>query len=234
MTNKHKIKPIDELIKQFTDNLPVEPPEKAVALYAASYAKMFDTIRYRRDGIVHFDRILDFMARYHLATGVKMNIGDEADAIYEAELKGKTFVMPKGLLLRGLPGTGKTFAARVISEHFGIPMWDTYQIGMYYFQKDGQDWLHDLILHNSRQAIIIDDIGAEGELKKYGNESPMGMIFTMRAKYWEQHGTPTIYTTNIEKTRDLVNQCYGGDVRLLDRLTAYQVGVEFTGASKRQ
>jgi DNA replication protein DnaC len=222
---------MDGLIKMFTER-PEEPSEKAITLYSAHYAKMFYTIGYQHDGIKHFDRILDFMARYHLATGLKLHSA-EAEALWESELKDKTFPMPNGLMLRGSPGTGKTFAARIIAERFSLPLWDTYSIGLEYLKKDGDDWLEKFVYGNTRTAIVIDDIGAEGALKKYGNESPMGMIFTMRAKYWEKYGTPTIYTTNFTTPQQIAD-FYGNDTRLLDRLTAYQVGVEFTGASKRK
>jgi DNA replication protein DnaC len=197
------------------------------------YAKMFDAIGYKREGIEHFDRILDFMAKYHLASGQMLNSA-EAVAMYESELKDKKFTMPKGLILRGAPGTGKTLAARVIATRFGLPMWETHQIRLRYLKAEGDDWLYDFIYNNKKCVIVIDDLGAEGELKKYGNESPMGLVFTMRAKFWESYGTSTIYTTNFLKTKEMIETCYNTNVRLLDRLTAYQEPVEFTGASKRQ
>ena len=81
--------------------------------------------------------------------------------------------------------------------------------------------------------LIIDDVGAEGDIRKFGNESPIGAIISTRARHWEIFGTPTIYTTNFDNPEKLA-ALYGNDKRLLDRLSSYQVGVEFTGASLRK
>ena len=222
------ITPLKLLIKTFTNRSVEEPPAEAVALYASHYSKMFDEIGYIRSGIKNFDRILDFMARYQIAKDIPCNL-----EVYETQLKGKKFETPKGLILFGPPGTGKTLAARIIAERFNLTIIDTHTIGMAYLATGGENWINDFASSNMHNAIIIDDIGAEGDLKKYGNESPMRAIFTARARYWDTYGTPTIYTTNIATSEEIAD-FYNKDQRLLDRLSAYQVGVEFTGASLRR
>ena len=226
--SRHDVTPMSSLVKVFKKH--EEPPEEAVALYAKHYSRLFDAIGYQRGKIKDFDRIPDFMARFQIATGRPLNA---EFALYESELKGKQFDMPKGLLLYGPPGTGKTLAARIIKECLHLEMRDTHTIGIEYLKKGGEDWLHDFVTSYKKNAVIIDDICSEGNLKKYGNESPMVAIFTARARYWDTYGTPTIYTTNFTDPEKIA-EFYGNDPRLLDRLTAYQLGVEFTGASLRK
>jgi len=224
--------PLDTIIQEFSHES-LEPPDAALQFFIPHYSKMFDDIGYVRDGVKGFGKILNFMAHWQIAA-VKQEISNpEYLEIYELLLKGMRFSNPKGLLLYGACGTGKTLAARIIAKRFGFHFIDTYKIGLDYLTKDGYDWLARWLTENQRKPIVIDDLGAEGDIKKFGNESPMRAIITARAKYWEIHGTPTIYTTNFPTPQE-VAECYGNDVRILDRLTAYQDGVEFTGASLRK
>ena len=227
-----------DIIRKFTGSEFSEPSEMVIERLKSSFDRLFDGIGYCRDGICQFGTILEFMARYHLATINHQALEafpdtDSLKSLYDQEIKGKRFRLPKGLLLAGKCGTGKTLAARIIAERFGFPFIDTYSISFQYQKKDGHDWIERWLKSNSRKAVIIDDLGAEGEIRKYGNESPIGAILATRARFWEEYGIPTIYTTNKTTTQELANY-YGGDLRLADRLASYHVGVAFTGASMRR
>ena len=131
MKNTYSVKPMNELIAKFTNRDVNDPPEKAVRLYATHYSGMFHTIGYKKDGVKHFDKIIDFISRFHIATGIELQTdNDELTALYESELRDKKFAMPKGLLLYGSPGTGKTFAAQFISERFGLQFLDAHSLGL--------------------------------------------------------------------------------------------------------
>jgi hypothetical protein len=232
MTRKSFVTPLEEVIKKFTRSIS-EPPEIAMRFFIRNYSSLFDNIGYVRDGVKDFDKILSFMAHYQIAV-VKQDIaGEEYQFIYETQLKDKEFCLPKGLLLYGACGTGKTLAARVIASRFGFHLTDTHRIGMEYQTKEGNDWLAKWLLDYHMSPVVIDDLGAEGDIKKFGNESPVRMIIAERARCWELYGTPTIYTTNLSTPKQIA-EFYGNDIRILDRLTAYQVGVVFAGASLRK
>ena len=232
MTHKLYTTPLQAIVKAFTQNVS-DPPQRAMDFFIRHYSQMFDDIGFVRDGVKQFDKILHFMAHYQIAA-VEQNVSNpDYQEIYEAELQDKKFRMPKGLLLYGTCGTGKTLTARILSRRFDFVFVDTHKIGLEYLTKEGNDWLAKWLTDHQRRPVVIDDLGAEGDIKKFGNESPMRAIITARAKYWELFGAPTIYTTNIS-TPQQIAECYGSDARILDRLTAYQVGVEFTGASLRK
>jgi len=226
------------IIKKFTGSEFSEPTEAAITWLTEPFGRLFDSIGYSRNGIQPFGAILEWMARYQLATfdHEKLEVLSDTDTLkvfYDQEIKGKRFRMPKGLLLCGQCGTGKTLAARIIAERFGLPFIDTYEISFDYQKKEGYEWLEKWLYANSNKAVIIDDLGAEGDIRKFGNESPIRAIISTRARFWEMHGTPTIYTTNKQTAKDLADH-YGGDLRMADRLASYQVGVAFTGASLRR
>ena len=86
-----------------------------------------------------------------------------------------------------------------------MPFIDTYAISFQYQKKDGNDWIERWLYSNCKNAVIIDDLGAEGDVKKFGNESPIGAILSTRARFWEMYGTPTIYTTNKNNPKELAS-----------------------------
>ena len=215
-----------------------EIPQQAVDFVKAHCENAFSKIGYRFENIQNYAAIPEFMARYELANVNAEQVETLSDdqpykKVYEEHLKGKRFQNPKGLLLFGACGTGKTLAARIIANRFNATLIDTYRIAFAYLRKDGNDWVADFLETHSRSLLIIDDVGAEGDIRKFGNESPIGAIISTRARHWELYGTPTIYTTNFADPEELA-ALYGKDKRLLDRLSSYQVGVKFTGASLRQ
>jgi DNA replication protein DnaC len=200
---------VDDVKKRFRENL-------------------FDKIGYQTAAVPNFDKIIEFAARYEIAL--------HSDKIQDKEINGKKYRKPKGLLLFGGCGTGKTLAARILADRFGITFIDTYTIALHYLNTTidgGDNWLENFLLSNSQNVLVIDDVGAEGEIRRFGNESPMGAILSTRARFWEMYGTPTIYTSNLGSPTDIAAK-YGNDDRLVDRLRSYYVPVEFKGISLRK
>ena len=226
-----------EIIRKFTGSDFSELPETALNRFREMFGNLFSDIGYVRDGIHPFNSIIEWMARFQIATITEKLVNQTEDedfiSLYGQEIKGKKFRLPKGLMLSGGYGTGKTLAARIIAERFGLEMIDTYKISFQYQKKDGNDWIEKWLYSNCKNAVIIDDVGAEGDIKKFGNESPIGAILATRARFWEQYGTPTIYTTNITTAEELASK-YSSDKRLMGRLDAYHVAVKFSGASRRK
>jgi DNA replication protein DnaC len=226
----YEINPFSQIVKQFTQS-GEEPPQKDINRFKRTYSELFEDIGYVRDGVEDFDRILNFMA--HWQSAIEQRTFINRNRYTGLVTDDVPYCNPKGLLLYGACGTGKTLAARIIAKRFGFYFIDTHKIGTEYLTKDGHDWLAKWLSEYRQQPIVIDDLGAEGEIKKFGNESPMRAIITQRASYWEIYGTPTIYTTNASTPADLIAH-YGSDPRILDRLTAYYDKVKFTGASLRK
>ena len=229
---------IKEIIKKYTLQDYSEPPEEMLTWLKGSFSELFDGIGYDRADIPEFDCIIEFMARYKIATFNHESVsiaykGTPFGELFDHTINGKQFRLPKGLLLYGSYGTGKTLAARVIADKFQLPFMDTYRISLEYLTKNGNDWLADWLFSHSKTVVIVDDIGSEGDVRKFGNESPLGAILSTRARFWEMYGTPTIYTTNFATPKALAEN-YGNNERLLDRLVSYHVGVEFAGASRRK
>ena len=215
-----------------------EIPKLAVDYLKVISKNVFSDIGYQWDNIRNAEAIPEFMTRYEIVNLLEEQVEFLADnhtfkKMYWEHLKGKRFRNPKGLLLFGTCGTGKTLAARIIAKRFKATFIDTYRIAFEYLKKDGNDWLADFLDKHCKSLLVIDDLGAEGEIRKFGNESPIGAIIATRARHWEMFGTPTIYTTNFT-TAEKLTKLYGEDQRLQDRLDAYQVHVEFTGASLRK
>lgn len=189
---------------------------------------LFGKINYQTAHVSNFDFVIEFAARYELALN--------SDKLKIDEVNGKKFRLPKGLLLFGKCGTGKTLAARILADRFGMTFIDTYTIALNYLKNTadgGDNWLETFLLGNSRKALVIDDVGAEGDIRRFGNESPMGSILSTRARFWEMYGTPTIYTSNLSSPSDIAAK-YGNDDRLADRLRSYYIPVEFKGQSLRK
>jgi DNA replication protein DnaC len=224
-----------KIIQKFTQADFSEMPKAIVEQVKMHFwANLFDKIGYDNRSIPNFGKIVEFAARYEIALwNTNMQFAPQLQAIYENDVKGKKFRLPKGLLLFGSYGTGKTMAARILADRFEIPFIDTYTIALNYLKKDGDDWLENFLLGNSRTALVIDDVGAEGEIRRFGNNSPMGAILSTRARFWEMYGTPTIYTSNLGSPTDIAAK-YGNDDRLADRLNHYYVPVEFKGISLRK
>jgi len=184
-----------------------EPPEKLLEISRGRARQIFKGIDYIINDNDEHEKIIEFIARYEISslnTNQDKSVKDEHD--YDGGLwphaekfgiVGKKFAKPKGLLLYGNYSTGKTTAARVISAMFDITMLTVESISRNFLAHNGETWLNEIVAENFRKSLIIDDIGNEDEMKKFGNDSPMRNFISSRAMSYEWFGVPTIYTTNI-------------------------------------
>ena len=183
-----------------------EPPKELVDVCRKNITKFFDATGYTFNGD-EFDKILDFVARYEISLiDTRDEYGLNGATVKIFGLKGKRFKTPKGLLLHGTCGTGKTTAARIVSKMMGFPMFDVAEINALYLGKNGNEWAEEFMFDNERKPIIIDDLGSERKVSSYGNPSPITDIILRRSISWEQHAVPTIYTTNLGHFSDADGQ----------------------------
>ena len=209
-----------------------EPPEELVASMLKNAIRYFDHAKY--DTRTLDQRILDFIVRYELSQiDTRDEFGINGATVKLFDLKGKRFNAPKGLLIHGPCGTGKTTTARIISEMFGMTMLDVSEVCTLYLGKDGDAWLEDFLFDNERKPIVIDDIGSERKISKFGNGSPLTDIILRRSISWEQYAVPTIYTTNLGHFADAedkvvtIEKFYG--TRIKSRLFGSCVVIQMNG-----
>lgn len=212
------------------------PPEKTISFLKSYVRKMFDRIRYEISDENEFDKILSFAALYELANmdkddSVRNEPQDERnERLKNAEtlgVVGKKFLFPKGLFIYGPCGTGKTTAARILEKLFGFVFADVEFIARKYMVEKGEEWVSDFICENERKVVVIDDIGSEREMKRYGNSSPMVDIIFARSRSYEWYGVPTIYTSNHEE----LDKVYGK--RIDSRIFGTCEGVLIAGNDRR-
>ena len=207
------MKNVTKIVESFLLSEFDTPDEKLVQYIKTWFRKnVFDKIRYEIKDEEEFEKILLFAAMYELVVidkdGTKRNETEEDfnDRLHTAStfgIVGKKFPKPKGLFIYGPVGTGKTTAARILSKLFDFPFIDVETIALQYMKTGGENWLASFILENENQTIVIDDIGSEREMKKFGNSSPLIDIMSSRARSYEWHGVPTIYTSNLLSSNEL-------------------------------
>jgi DNA replication protein DnaC len=137
---------------------------------------------------------------------------------------------PKGLLLKGNNGSGKTLLVKMLAYCLGIPFFNVFELEYQWLQAEGEQWLYTLLNNNKSKAIIIDDLGAESRVKRYGNESFIRMLIDRRAYYWESYCTPTIITTNMLNFKE-IEDVY--DARTSSRIRGMLKEIKLVGEDRR-
>lgn len=137
----------------------------------------------------------------------------------------------KGLFLYGLTGSGKTTVMRVFHERFQIPIFSAIEIANEYMDADGDSYYRYFCERFGRQEIIIDDLGSERNVKKFGNESIIGDIIAFRERVFQMFGILTHLTSNLVTEED-ISARYGD--RILSRIVGMCDIVMLTGQDRRR
>jgi hypothetical protein len=119
----------------------------------------------------------------------------------------------KSLALMGYPGTGKTTALNILSLLFKWHITPIYTMAGKYASV-GDKWLDETMTEWGRKTIILDDLGAETEIKHYGVSLPVQDIIAQRYDLWKYHGVMTYLSGNLTEAERLAK--YGS--RTADRI----------------
>lgn len=106
--------------------------------------------------------------------------------------------LSKGLFLFGGVGTGKTHAMRILSGQFQIEMVTAHELASQY-AIGGDKGFIDYVADLQYKELIIDDVGAERELKHFGNAGIIGDYLTKRYELWVYEGKLTHITSNLSE-----------------------------------
>ena len=137
----------------------------------------------------------------------------------------------KGLFIFGPSGTGKTTIAEVLAERFGMEFYTSSDLVFRYMANQGDDWYADFYDSVSNKPIVIDDLAAEREVRKYGNESIIIDLIMAREQTHRRFGTPTIFTSNLAGSNEIRDR-YGD--RVLSRIIGMCNIVMLTGNDRRR
>ena len=171
--------------------------------------------------------MVDFATKYTFARNQRI-LKEKKDYTGKID-KSKDYMMPKGLLLFGNCGTGKTLLAKLMSIFTGIKFYEASEIALNYL-CDGDDWYRDFSRAISKEAIVIDDIGAERDVKRYGNESILIEFLSQRTRLWEEFQIPTIITSNFQERNEIAER-YGD--RIKSRFLGAFQPVKLSGKDRR-
>lgn len=185
------------------------PPSELLERYEARTRSIFDRCGFEVDDEREFAKVIRFVSEY------------------AASMKNHEYSLPKGLLIYGGTGTGKTTAARIISRIIGAPLVDMRSVAEGWIHTESLYWDFD---YHRDTAIIIDDLGAEGVVQKFGNRMPVGRMIDQRSMAWERRGIPTIITSNCETLND-IGRWYDG--RVQSRVFGMATPVRFAGRDRR-
>ena len=182
------------------------------------------------DECKRFGQITDFYARLRAACLTDRD-KTEIDNWGDITVTDKQFQQPRGLFLYGTCGTGKTFTAAVLAAELKVDFFDVNELNSKYMRKDGDDWFYDFSRDHCKNPIIIDDLGAERNVRKYGSESIISDLISVRSKYFDWFGTPTIFTSNFS-SRDEIKERYGD--RIESRISGMCEYILIGGDDKRK
>ena len=173
--------PFQDIVETFKPKHYDDPPKKSMDFLVNHYAGLFDAIGYVRDKIKQFGLVIGFMAHYHISNSKYMyNIeSSEYQELYESELKDKRFRLPKGLILHGQCGTGKTFAAKIISKRFGFIFVDTHRCVVEEVMNRRRLWMAIFCVHPLPKVPMIGNMGSRWRNQmesRHGFESPSSEV----------------------------------------------------------
>ena len=142
----------------------------------------------------------------------------------------------KGVTLTGGVGNGKTVAMKCLSSLTGAVMLNVPEMSIA-FMRGGIDQVIGLFSGTQRvdgcgpkPAVIIDDLGAEGDSKNYGQNFPIEEIIMMRYNDYCKSGTLTHFATNLSGKE--ISARYGD--RISDRIREMTDVVVISGKSMRR
>jgi DNA replication protein DnaC len=136
---------------------------------------------------------------------------------------------PHGVMFSGNVGVGKTIAMRVMAGAIGGEYLTMPDLGAKFAQKEAAGFWNEVDSAGSWD-LFLDDLGAESQIKKFGNVLPVEELLYKRYNLWQQRGVRTHITTNL--TGDQFADRYGNRVR--DRLREMMYPVIDSGASLRK
>lgn len=137
----------------------------------------------------------------------------------------------KGLFLIGPIGTGKTTIAELLAYRMKMEFFTADIIVAEYLTQKGDDWYCEFIEDTRTKPVVIDDLGSEREVKKYGNDSIILDLIAARERTHRHYGIPTVFTGNFKSPKDVSNR-YGD--RILSRILGMCEVVMLNGPDMRR
>jgi len=139
---------------------------------------------------------------------------------------------PRGIMMLGTLGTGKTMAMEIVASMFGTPMLSMVRIGAAW-KIGGAAAAQAMVDEHDNVDLIVDDIGAETDARSYGDRLSARDIIMQRYERWRQIGVRTHLTANLRPDQ-LRDEAGGVGARAYDRLCEMCIPVTVTGDSMRR
>lgn len=137
----------------------------------------------------------------------------------------------KGLFLIGPIGTGKTTVAELLAYRMNMDYFTADGIVAEYLTQHGDDWYSEFIEETRTKPVVIDDLGSERDVRKFGNDSIIHDLIAARERTHRLYGVPTVFTGNFKTPKD-VSERYGD--RILSRIIGMCEVVMLTGPDRRR
>lgn len=110
----------------------------------------------------------------------------------------------KGILLQGVPGSGKTAGMRLVARYFRMVWWDAEDLQRLGAgaRAEGRNRMTAVTEHAWQRPgdVVLDDLGAEETLVDYGNRmEPVAAYLGERYRLYLDCGRLTHITTNLDE-----------------------------------